>query len=91
LPTAVTPNGGGQIREHVDVLQLTGARHSEQPGDGDFSVGAPIPKHDFAPLDGRAQRSLGGRMPRAGLCRVAVNRTPLLGADLSFAFGDVSA
>ena len=26
-------------------------------------------------------------MPRAGLCRVGVNRTPLLGADLSFAFG----
>jgi transposase len=30
-------------------------------------------------------------MPRAGLCRVGVSRTPLLEADLSFALGDESA
>ncbi len=38
-----------------------------------------------------AARGIGDRMPRAGLCRVAVNRTLLLRADLSFAVGNGSA
>jgi len=36
----VTGNCGGQIREHVELLQLTGARHREQSGDGQLAVPA---------------------------------------------------
>ena len=84
-------NRSGQIREHVELLQLTRACHGQQSGDGELALGAPITKHNLAPLHRRAEGSLGDRMPRAGLCRVGVNRTALLGADLSFAFGNVSA
>jgi hypothetical protein len=38
-----------------------------------------------------AAGGIGRRMPRAGLCRVDVNRTPLFGADLGFGVFRVSA
>ena len=52
-----------------------------------------VHEEEVAPTNNAATAAggSGGRMPRAGLCRVGVNRTALLGADLSFAFGNVSA
>jgi hypothetical protein len=73
------------------LLELTGAHDGQQTLDGAFTLLAPRPEHNLAPLNCRAQGSLGGGMPRDGLCRVRVSRTPLLAADLSFALGDVSA
>ena len=51
------------------------------------SVAAPV----LARADQRADCALGRRMPRAGLCRVGVNRTPSFAADHAFAFAGVSA
>jgi hypothetical protein len=45
-------NGGGQIREHIDPLKLTGARHREQASDGEFTFVAPRAKRNLSPLDG---------------------------------------
>jgi hypothetical protein len=60
-----------QVCEGAQLLHLAGTRDREQARDGELALGAAIPKHDLPPLDGRAQRAFGARMPRAGLCRVA--------------------
>jgi hypothetical protein len=51
VAAAAAVNGGGQIREHVDLLKLTGARHGEQASDGEFTFGAPRAKGNLSPLD----------------------------------------
>jgi hypothetical protein len=52
VTAAAAVNGGGQIREHIDPLKLTGARHGEQASDGEFAFGAPRAKRYLSPLDG---------------------------------------
>jgi hypothetical protein len=84
-------NGGGQIDQGVEVLLLTRARHRQKAFDRAFAVLTPGAEADFPPLDGRSECSFGGGMPRAGLCRVDANRTPLFGADLGFGLFRVSA
>src|SRR2546427_6139204 len=51
-------NRGGQIDECIELLQLTGASHGEESGDGEFAVRATVAKHDLAPLHRGAQRAL---------------------------------
>ena len=65
----MSDDGGRQIDERVDVLQLARASHGEQTLHGAFSVVTAIAEHDFAPLDGRPERALGGivRRRHAGL------------------------
>ena len=63
-------NRSRQIHQGVELLHLARARHREEPGDGEFTVRAPIAEHDLAPLHGRPERAFGAGMPRAGLCRV---------------------
>ena len=84
-------DGRSQIHEDIELLQLTGACDGQEARDRVFTILAAIAETHLPPLNGVAQRAFRDGMPRAGLCRPGVNRTPLLGADLSFAFGDVSA
>lgn len=63
-------DSGRQIRERVEVLELTRPHNGQQTLDRAFTLVAPRPEHDLPPLNCRAKGSLGGRMPRAGLCRV---------------------
>ena len=60
MTATVAANRGGQIRDHVELLELTRARHRQQPGDGEFTFGAPVAKHNFPPLHGRPKGSLRG-------------------------------
>jgi hypothetical protein len=50
LVAAMSGDGGRQVRERVELLKLTRARDSQQPFDGAFTIVAPRPEHDFAPL-----------------------------------------
>jgi hypothetical protein len=50
LTTPIAANRGGQVREDVELLQLTRARDGQQAGDGEFALGAAIAEHDLAPL-----------------------------------------
>lgn len=91
MTTAVTADGGGEVEERVELLQLARAGDGEQTLHRPLAVVASIAEHDLAPLDGGPKGALRDGMPRAGLCRVGVNRTPLFGADLGFAVAGVSA
>lgn len=51
---------GGQIDERVELLELTGAGDCQQPFDGTLALVAPSAEHDFLPLNGRPEGSLGG-------------------------------
>ena len=87
----MSSDSGGQVCKGVELLDLTRPRDRQQSFDGAFALFAAGAKHDLPPLHGGPERALGGRMPRAGLCRVGLSRTPLLGADLSIGFFGVSA
>ena len=60
MTPTVAANRGCQIRKHVEVLELTRASHGQQAGDGEFTLGASITKHDFPPLHCRSEGSLSG-------------------------------
>ena len=47
----MSANGGGQIQDRVELLQLTRARHCEQARDGEFTSRAAGAEHNLAPLD----------------------------------------
>jgi hypothetical protein len=87
----MTAHDRSQIHKGIELLQLTCACDGQQAGDRRFPILAAIAKTNLPPLSGVTRHAFRDGMPRAGLCRVGVNRTPLLGADLLFAFGDVSA
>ena len=53
----MTVNGSGQVDERIELLQLAGAGHREQPLHGALAVVTAIAEHDFAPLDGGSQRA----------------------------------
>ena len=53
-------DGGGQVDERVELLELAGARDGEQALDGAFAGLTSCPEHDFPPLHGRSQCALGG-------------------------------
>ncbi len=91
MTTTMSANRGGQVDEDVELLQLAGARDGEQPLHSPFALVATRATTGLPPWHWRSQGSLGHGMPRAGLCRVAVNRTLLFRADLSFAVGNGSA
>jgi hypothetical protein len=84
-------NGSRQVRERVELLKLARAHDGQHAFHGALTLRAACAEHDFPPLNGRAQGPLGGRMPRAGLCRVGLNRAQWFTADLLFAFAGVSA
>ena len=52
-------DSGRQVCERVELLELTGPHHSQQTFDGPFTLFASRPEHDFAPLNGTAEGSLG--------------------------------
>ena len=83
-----------QLHHHVEgVLALLFGR-LEQTGQhrlGVCAVLGPVAAPVLARADQGADRALGRRMPRAGLCRLSLHRTPLFTADLSFAVAGVSA
>ncbi len=56
-PSAMTGNGGGQIGQDVEALEVAGLGDGQQTGGGEFAVSAAIPKTDFAPLHAGTQRS----------------------------------
>jgi len=67
----MSSDGGRQVRERVELLKLARAHDGQHAFHGALTPFAACAEHDFPPLNGRAQGPLGGRMPRAGLCRVA--------------------
>ena len=91
LTTTVTADRGGEIGERIQLLDLAGPRDREQPRHRELAVGAARAETDFSPLNRRPESPLGRGMPRAGLCRVGVNRTPWFAVDHAFAFAGVSA
>jgi hypothetical protein len=56
----MSDDGGRQVCERVEVLDLTGPHDRQQTFDGALTFVASRTKHDLAPLDGRSERSLGG-------------------------------
>jgi hypothetical protein len=63
-------DGGRQVRQRVEFLELARPHNREQPFDGALALVAPRAEHDFSPLHRRPKRALRGGMPPAGLCRV---------------------
>ena len=53
-------DGGRQVRERIELLELTGPHNGQETFDGTFALFAPRPEHDFAPLNRRAEGSLSG-------------------------------
>src|SRR5712671_356301 len=49
-----------QVRKRVELLELTRAHDGQQAFNGALPMLASCAKHDFSPLNGRAQGSLGG-------------------------------
>jgi len=43
-------DGGGQVREGVELLEVAGPHNRQQPFDGAFTLVASRPKHDLSPL-----------------------------------------
>lgn len=52
-------DGSRQVRERVELLELTGPHNCQQTFDGAFTVFASCPEDDFAPLNRRAEGSFG--------------------------------
>src|SRR6266545_4053319 len=72
-------NRSREVHECAELLHLARACYGQEPSNRTLAVGAARAKHDLSPLNGGAERPFGRGMPRAGLCRVGVNRTLLLG------------
>jgi hypothetical protein len=53
-------DGGRQVCERAELLELARAHDREQTLDRAFTLVAARPKHDLSPLNGRAKGSLGG-------------------------------
>ena len=62
--TATCDDGSGQVRERVNLLQLTRPGDGQEAFDGTFTVRAARAEHDFAPLNGGPERALGGIVSR---------------------------
>jgi hypothetical protein len=55
----MTPNGGGQIRQRIELLHVAGLRDGEETGHGELAGRAAIAEGDLPPLYGTAQRAFG--------------------------------
>lgn len=52
--------GGRQVHQRVEVLELTGPHDGQQAFDGPLTFIAPSAKHDLPPLHGGSEGALGG-------------------------------
>jgi hypothetical protein len=52
-------DGGRQVRELVELLELTGPHDRQQAFDGALTLIASRTKHDLPPLDRRSECSFG--------------------------------
>src|SRR5260370_283833 len=60
----MTRNGGREISQDVEALNLTSLSDGQQACRGQFAVGAAIAEADFAPLHTRTERSFGAIVGR---------------------------
>ena len=63
-------DSGGQVRECVELLELTRAYDRQQPFDGTLALVTPRAEHDVSPLNRGTKGSLGGIVCGGDTCLV---------------------